>query len=585
MSRRGRSRLLQAMLAAVAVAATTMTGTLAAAADDGADGTRAMTIAAVDAGSISGTVTRESDDQPVEGIAVFRQSVVTSPPRMTFTDQNGEYRFDDVAAGDHIIWFSAPDSHGLAMEYWDGVATRAEATAITVVAGEERSGIDASMQGLATISGTVTRETDGSPVTGAVEVFSDAGSWSGAIEPDGTYSVAVAAGTHLVRFQSSDDTAAAEYWEDAATEEAATPITVTPGEVRTGIDAELASVAAITGTIFVGGAPLAESVIVEAWSGGEFAGIAYSRNDGTYRLALPAGDYTLRAGLSEFGIDWGLMYYRDAKTASEATSVTLGSTDDVTGIDFTLEPGADIQGVVTTSGATLPSEGAAVTALLWSNGEWREVATINTLDVYRFGSDDPFIAQESGPLPAGEYRIRVAAEGFCTRYSGGATSLEKATSIWAGAGGTFPNIDVTLTPSCDAPAPALTLSAGTIRAGGSLTVTGSGFGAGESVAFELHSDPIALGSLTADQNGRISGVLRIPASAPVGAHTLVALRAGGTIQASAALQVTAAASTGSATAPDRLAATGAEVPTGVLLMGLFLTLIGAVLVRRRRAQS
>lgn len=40
-----------------------------------------------------------------------------------------------------------------------------------------------------------------------------------------------------------------------------------------------------------------------------------------------------------------------------------------------------------------------------------------------------------------------------------------------------------------------------MRAGGAIQVVGEGFSAGEVVAFELHSDPIALGSLTADQSG------------------------------------------------------------------------------------
>ncbi|MFJ4223154.1 carboxypeptidase regulatory-like domain-containing protein [Microbacterium sp. NPDC089695] len=571
----------------MAAAVLTAAGATSAAAEDGGAGSDTAVIAAADGGTIAGTVTAESDGQPLGGVSVIATGSSTPSTTTTFTDENGDYVLEGLAADEYLVRF-APADLSLATEYWDGAYALQDATTIAVDEGVARTGIDASLLEVATVSGTVTRESDGSPVAGSVEVLSDAGYWSASIEPDGSYSVAVAPGAHLVHFSSADDTAASEYWEDAASYDDATPITVAPGESRGGLDAELSSRAAITGTVFVGGVPLTDSVIVEAWSDGEIAGMAYTQSDGTYRIALPAGDYTLRAGETQFGIDWGIMFYPDARTLSESTTVTLGSTVDTPDIDFTLEPGADIQGTVTASGASLPAGGATVTALLWSSGEWREVATVQASGAYRFGSDDPFIAQESGPLPAGEYRIRVEAPGFCTRYSGGATSLESATSIQAAVGATFRNINVVLTPSCDAPAPSLTLSVGSVRAGGAITVTGAGFSAGETVAFELHSDPLALGSLTADQSGRISGTLRIPASAPVGAHTLVALGAGASIQASVALQVTAAATggaAGAATGPDRLAATGAEIPAVPLFTGLVLAVLGAALMRRRRAHG
>ncbi len=76
-----------------------------------------------------------------------------------------------------------------------------------------------------------------------------------------------------------------------------------------------------------------------------------------------------------------------------------------------------------------------------------------------------------------------------------------------------------------APAPVLSLSAAEVRAGESVTVNGSGFAAGEVVALELHSEPVALGEATADAAGAFSVDVTIPAETSAGDHSIVALRA------------------------------------------------------------
>ncbi|TPW70216.1 LPXTG cell wall anchor domain-containing protein [Schumannella sp. 10F1B-5-1] len=118
-------------------------------------------------------------------------------------------------------------------------------------------------------------------------------------------------------------------------------------------------------------------------------------------------------------------------------------------------------------------------------------------------------------------------------------------------------------------------TSGTLTAGSKLTVDGSGFRPGTVVSFELHSDPIALGSAVADQNGVLSFVTTVPTSAPAGSHTLVALVNGQQI-ATAAVQIAATAR------PAALAETGVEANTGLLAAGaLVLAGLTMVLVRRR----
>lgn len=325
-------------------------------------------------------------------------------------------------------------------------------------------------------------------------------------------------------------------------------------------------------------------------------GIAYVDDGGEYELTLPPGTYQLLAWGNEYDPVYARQYYLDAKTASEATAVVLGADSDVSGIDFELSLGGDIQGSVTVNTGEIADEGAEVTAYLFSGGQWRVAAVVMTVGEYRFGYGMPAPASIGGPLPAGSYKIGVKAAGYCETFNGGAASLEDAEPVTMNEGQLLAGIDVTLTTDCPTPKPRISVAAGSVTAGGDIAVTGTNFTPGEVVAFELHSDPIALGSLIADGDGRLNGSLRIPATVPAGSHTLVALGAESAIEASISLQVTAATGTGngtpaSTTPPVRgaaatgLASTGVETPGGILIAGLFLALCGGVLLRRRAAKA
>ncbi|WP_217184340.1 esterase-like activity of phytase family protein [Streptomyces sp. AC495_CC817] len=144
-------------------------------------------------------------------------------------------------------------------------------------------------------------------------------------------------------------------------------------------------------------------------------------------------------------------------------------------------------------------------------------------------------------------------------------------------------------PDTSVPAePELALSASTVKAGGTVQVSGSGFPASAEVRIELHSDPVVLGTATTDAQGALRFSATIPAATPAGAHEIVAVS--GDATARAALSVTAAggATTPGTTPPSSgdLATTGGDtawllpiaIGAGVLLAA------GVVLmIRRRRA--
>lgn len=148
-----------------------------------------------------------------------------------------------------------------------------------------------------------------------------------------------------------------------------------------------------------------------------------------------------------------------------------------------------------------------------------------------------------------------------------------------------------VTPEPEVPAE-IEMGAASVVAGGTVAVTGSGFAADAELRFELRSDPVDLGTVTADADGAFSRALTIPASTPAGAHTLAVIRADGT-EVTAALTVTAATGGGNTTpgentgggADGDLATTGADSTPYVIAAVVLLALGLGLFALRRRRQS
>ena len=121
---------------------------------------------------------------------------------------------------------------------------------------------------------------------------------------------------------------------------------------------------------------------------------------------------------------------------------------------------------------------------------------------------------------------------------------------------------------------AVTLSAGSVVAGGSIAITGTGFGANETVGATLYSTPQYLGEKSAI-NGTVRMTVAIPENTPAGQHRieLVGLETG--ITASIAVTVTGSGA---------LAATGltGALSTAAVAFGLLLLGFGAFLWHRNR---
>ncbi|WP_433379393.1 fibronectin type III domain-containing protein [Actinoplanes sp. CA-142083] len=72
------------------------------------------------------------------------------------------------------------------------------------------------------------------------------------------------------------------------------------------------------------------------------------------------------------------------------------------------------------------------------------------------------------------------------------------------------------------PSDAVPAGTGTSEPGASITITGSGYAPFSTVVLSLFSNPVSLGTATADVNGDISVTVSLPHGTPTGSHTLLA---------------------------------------------------------------
>lgn len=110
---------------------------------------RAETTVAIDVAtprSISGTVT-VAGGSPAPGtvVAAYDSTDRWVPSAATTTDAEGRYSLTGLDSGVHRVVFVAPTGASLATEWFDGVASRTEASPVTVTATRGRIGVDAEL--------------------------------------------------------------------------------------------------------------------------------------------------------------------------------------------------------------------------------------------------------------------------------------------------------------------------------------------------------------------------------------------------------------------------------------------------------
>ncbi|HZU94598.1 MAG TPA: carboxypeptidase-like regulatory domain-containing protein [Microbacterium sp.] len=293
-------------------------------------------------GAIAGTVVRAADGAPIAGAMVSALDRNGEIKRQTQAGSDGAYRLDGLADGSYAIQFSGGNDPSLALEFWQNARTQPDATPVATIAGQTVSEIDASLEGVGHIAGTVSKASDGTPPFGTSIMVLDAVSGdfagSGWSRMDGTFDIAVAPGTYHLKFDALERGLLDEYWDDALTVEDATPITLTETGLS-GLDVRLDAAALITGTVSLVSNEDRE-LLVEAYDGAtRVAAIVADSVDGSYQLYVPAGTYTIKASaafLNDSTTSVKPQWSGGVKKQKKATPVTVSVDAPVSGMDFTL---------------------------------------------------------------------------------------------------------------------------------------------------------------------------------------------------------------------------------------------------------
>ena len=330
------------------------------------------------AGFISGTVSGAGDGT-LEGIPVTAYVPTDDgiePVAWARTDVNGIYTLGGLGGGSYLVQFT-DDAGNYLSEWYDDVRNWSEATGVAVSVGGTTPDIDAVLAPASHITGTVTDGTDPIPnIRIAVYTFEDdgqgggwwneRGEWQAWTDAEGHYDLGgLEPGTYRIGFRDDSGTWATEFWDDKLSPMLSDDIVLAPEETRTGIDADLAPAAHITGRVTSDGTTGIANVTVTAGpfdvGMDKYQDIAWAQTDaeGYYDLSgLPAG--TFRVQFWDNAGNYLSEHYDDTRNWSEATGVAVSVGGTTPDIDAVLAPASHITGTVTDGTDPIPNIRIAV---------------------------------------------------------------------------------------------------------------------------------------------------------------------------------------------------------------------------------
>lgn len=282
---------------------------------------------------------------------------------------------------------------------------------------------------------------------------------------------------------------------------------------------------------------------------------------------------------------YAFQWYADGRPIDGATLTTLALTADLVGATITVEALPQLAGYAAASGSASSAATVPVAGLSFDGFIGLDVS--GTVQVGRTLTAS--VRNGLFPMPTA-FAYTWSADGIVVATGPGRTfSLDRmragaklTVTVTASAPGYEP-VSVTRAFTVAA-APALSLSAASVPAGTSVTVTGRQFLADPRVNLELHSDVVVVGVVEPAADGTFTSTFTVAADTPVGVHHVVAVDPDGRALATVELAVTAPAAA-AASAGDALASTGSSSPVPAALTAVLFALAGLVLALRARRRS
>jgi len=368
---------------------------------------------------ISGTVT--GDGVPLTGIDmdVYASNGEFLSGYPGTTDASGAYRVGALPPGNYYVRANPNPAAGqfYPTRYIGGAVSLATATPVTITA-SSLSGQNIALTGGGTLTGTVTRQGTGTPLSGIdLDLFDATTSTiipiNTTTRADGTYLFPVLPpGSYRLRI---DPTLAQgfprTYYPSTYALSSAATIAITRNAATSGIDFSVPQGGAITGTIREEGTltPLA-AIDLDCYDAlDQRVDITtVSAADGSYTIGpLAPGTYHLRADAT-LPQGYLLQYYNLKPTLSVADSIPVTGGATASGVDFTLGKAGWIEGRVVAAGGA-PLEGIDLDVYIAADGTRIPFGTASK-------ADGTYLI---GPIPIGNYKMRcdpTVAQGYAVEY-------------------------------------------------------------------------------------------------------------------------------------------------------------------------